>query len=1165
MRRKSYISVVICLIAAVLMTSAAMWVSAAEIKSDTSTAQTGAVNPVITSITPVKGGLKISWEKIEGVSIYRLDRYYTDGRGWVTVKKTSARSYIDTSVKSGNTYTYRLMGLNSAGNIITPSVSKTYNYIAPPEITSAEVTNEGIKVKWSRPGGVDRIALYRKTSDGGWKAIRSSSSATSFVDKTALSGEYTYTVGALNDDGSYLNGYFDEVGVTVKILPVPKLSVTSGDGGVELSWNAVDGAQSYRAFVYKNGKWTALGDTKGLSFLDDTAVSGQSYTYTVRCVSDDGRIYMSYYDTVGKTVDYVAAPKLKAADCTNDGIRISWEKSEGAYAYRVFYKNSSGGWTRMGDTSSTSFTDTDVRIGSTYTYTVRCISANGDYISYFDRNGIKGSYLSAPVLTSVTSGENGVDIKWNAVDGAVKYRVYYYGSRGWTRLADTTETYITDTDVSSGYTYTYTVRCISEDGSSFTSDFLSGKSVHYIAAPVISGFTNTENGVKISWGAVRGAELYRVYYLGSRGWTRMTDTTSTSYLDEDVSSGSVYTYTVRCLNSSGTAFTSDFKPGVKQTFIAAPDFSLSQEVDAITVSWPAVKGANKYRVYRYGDDGWAKLTDTSNTSVKDKTLMSGSTGRYTVRCLSDDGSKTVSDFKAGKSMKYIAAPKIYSVTNTTTGVKLKWNSVEGAAKYRVYHKNSSGGWTRITDTSANEYTDIAAVSGNTYEYTVRCVNQAGNAFESGFYPDGAKIRYIASPKSLKAECENNSIRISWAESRGAEKYRVYYYGSKGWTKLTETADTSVIDDDVASGYTYRYTVRCITENGNSFTSDFDREGVLCPYNKIPVLNACDVTKDGVVISWNKPSDTAKYRVYRYSSKGWSKIGETVETSYTDKNVSSGNTYRYTVRCISNDGKRFTSDCDTKGVSAYFVAAPKLTNSSSTSHSLTFTWSKPDGSTKYRVYKKSDNSWSRLTETYSNSYTDTSVTRGNTYSYTVRCVSADGEFQSGFDPYGFIITASGGDFVYYDQTQYDYPYGDDTIAGSGCGPTAFAMVASTITGKSITPVDAVAWCGNKYYMPNVGTYWSYFEAACKQFGVGYEGQTDSIDTAIEALKKGKYVISSHGPGLFTRGGHFIVMSGIDYDGKIIVYDPNGYNNYKGTSFTRAQINASGTSYWIFDEK
>ena len=79
-----------------------------------------------------------------------------------------------------------------------------------------------------------------------------------------------------------------------------------------------------------------------------------------------------------------------------------------------------------------------------------------------------------------------------------------------------------------------------------------------LATPKISKAESVNNGVKISWGRVNGAARYRVYYKGSRGWTRLADTTSTSYTDSKVSSGKTYTYTVRCINSSATKFTSGY-------------------------------------------------------------------------------------------------------------------------------------------------------------------------------------------------------------------------------------------------------------------------------------------------------------------------------------------------------------------------------------------------------------------------------------------------------------------------------------------------------------------------------------------------------------------------------------------------------------------------------
>ena len=167
--------------------------------------------------------------------------------------------------------------------------------------------------------------------------------------------------------------------------------------------------------------------------------------------------------------------------------------------------------------------------------------------------------LATPKISKAKSINGGVKLTWSKVKGAVKYRVYYKGSKGWTRLADTTSPSYTDSKVSSGKTYTYTVRCINSSATKFTSGYDSkGKSVKYISAPKITKAESVNGGVKISWNKSNGAEKYRVYYKGSKGWTRLADTTSTSYTDSKVSSGKTYTYTVRCINSSATKFTSGY-------------------------------------------------------------------------------------------------------------------------------------------------------------------------------------------------------------------------------------------------------------------------------------------------------------------------------------------------------------------------------------------------------------------------------------------------------------------------------------------------------------------------------------------------------------------------------------------------------------------------------
>ena len=68
---------------------------------------------------------------------------------------------------------------------------------------------------------------------------------------------------------------------------------------------------------------------------------------------------------------------------------------------------------------------------------------------------------------------------WEPVEGAKHYRVFYMGRNGWVRLGNTDSTEYLDTDVRSGGTYTYTVRCFG-DHNNYTSSFnAQGSTIKY--------------------------------------------------------------------------------------------------------------------------------------------------------------------------------------------------------------------------------------------------------------------------------------------------------------------------------------------------------------------------------------------------------------------------------------------------------------------------------------------------------------------------------------------------------------------------------------------------------------------------------------------------------------------------------------------------------------
>ena len=273
-----------------------------------------------------------------------------------------------------------------------------------------------------------------------------------------------------------------------------------------------------------------------------------------------------------------------------------------------------------------------------------------------------------------------------------------------------------------------------------------------LATPKISKAESVYGGVKLTWNKVNGAAKYRVYYKGRKGWTRMVDTTSTSYIDKDVSSGRNYTYTVRCISADGKSFTSGYdSKGTTVKYIAAPEISKLESVNGgVKITWNKVNGASKYRIYQKNSSDWFRVSDTTSNSIVDKSVDVG-TYTYTVRCISDDGKSFESGFNPkGLSIRYIQAPKILETNVVNGGIKVIWET-ENNTNYRLYCKTEGKGWTKVCDNKTGVVTHKNLQPNKTYTYTVRAISADAKKYLSGYDPVGMSAKYVATPKISKAE------------------------------------------------------------------------------------------------------------------------------------------------------------------------------------------------------------------------------------------------------------------------------------------------------------------------------------------------------------------------------------------------------------------------------
>ncbi len=134
----------------------------------------------------------------------------------------------------------------------------------------------------------------------------------------------------------------------------------------------------------------------------------------------------------------------------------------------------------------------------------------------------------------------------------------------------------------------------------------------------------------------------------------------------------------------------------------------------------------------------------------------------------------------------------------------------------------------------------------------------------------------------------------------------------------------------------------------------------------------------------------------------------------------------------------------------------------------------------------------------------------------------------------------------------------TIGSSGCGPTCASMIV-TATKGTITP-DTMSdlFVRYGYRSSNNGTYFSAFRFVADTFNIEYQ-ETYRLDDAVNLLRNNHYIVVSCANGLFTTGGHFIVLVGIDGD-TIKIYDPYLYAGKFETSTRRGKVRVEGNTVY-----
>ena len=317
---------------------------------------------------------------------------------------------------------------------------------------------------------------------------------------------------------------------------------------------------------------------------------------------------------------------------------------------------------------------------------------------------------------------------------------------------------------------------------------------------------------------------------------------------------------------------------------------------------------------------WKVLTSSATgTSYVDKTAEAGVTYTYPVRGINGDGVLSPDYNKTGVSAtmpKTSTTPANVTLTGAKAvsgGITVTWQKAAGAAQYRVYRKAAGATkWSTIANTTGTSWTDKTAKAGVTYTYTVRGIAADGKTLSPGYNRIG--ISAVIAPAKVvlvSAKADSAGILVTWQKAAGAHSYQVFRKtANTGWQRIAKNIhDTEWKDIDAVKGTKYFYTVRAVADDGTT-RGAYDGTGKTATVTKNPTTPA-DVTlgkavagKSGITVTWSYAADARTYRVYRKAAgeNKWTIVNKNVNgKSWTDKNVTKGVKYTYTVRGVNANG------------------------------------------------------------------------------------------------------------------------------------------------------------------------------------------------------------------------------------------------------------------------
>lgn len=453
----------------------------------------------------------------------------------------------------------------------------------------------------------------------------------------------------------------------------------------------------------------------------------------------------------------LGTPENVTAECTADGeVTIKWDKVDNATGYTIRYTDEYNGEVVTGtlDSKSNTKVHKGLFLNHNMTYYVtayKTVTVNYESQTTYGNESVPakvkvGSTLARPQNLKATTTDGTVNISWSDVSGAKGYLLQYkYIKKDGTRVEfvnditqikdyvfDLTDEKYVHSGLNNGDRYTYRVLAYKEVSGETVYSPWSDEAWVIVGVPLDApkDFTGTTKDglVDLKWTAVKGAEGYVLYYKRNGGAINEVDVSKPGYQHIGLINGDNYEYYVKSYKTVNGERIYSFDESnhvnitVGEALTSPKDFNASTTDGQVVLTWTAVKGAEGYIIYAYGN-GQSYQFDVSKNSYTHTGLKNGDNWTYyAVAYKTVNGTRVYSTPTRSVSVTIGVSMNAAVDLEATAGnrqVDLKWTAVKGAEGYVVYLYNTATmEFEPITVTSKTAYSHVGLVNGRKYTYMV---------------------------------------------------------------------------------------------------------------------------------------------------------------------------------------------------------------------------------------------------------------------------------------------------------------------------------------------------------------------------------------------------------------------------------------------------------------